>query len=1449
MLIPLISLIICSPFSSSSSSAIKQELISFNDASFPQRLFPEENSHFALQCPLMSEKTSAQHIVWYRDGQPLERHSSQLSIPSIASSDAGLYRCYVSNAFGGAFSPAVNVSVNYFHGFGDEPDSFFDRRVVLNSPINLRPPSLKIGGYMSNLHWAWFKDGQKLNSDDRRYFLSYSGELVVLRADDLAMGIYRVEVHRNLTPVFRARDYRVVAEPSSLPIEPSFDIIYRPRDVKVVIMNTNKGNPPTMATFECVPNLRNALETEIRWLLNSEQLSDSTGHVRFELGGQRLRILDVAQLLVGLAAHSVAIQCKVRIRTVDGAHWMDQADARLDILEKPRLLRPSLAPVVVEKREGDPLQLECHAERAWPRANFSWYFNDQKLENTGAERLVISNLSVNHFGAYQCEATNTAGTDIVPIWVVRHEDANHSTRKTPTFSTDRPTPSEDSQSPIIIQGPQNQSLLIGSKAQLPCQIAPGNDGLMAFWFINNEQIPSAGGDPFHRVFVDANGTMWINQVGPDNTGEYRCTARTTVGGGVERARQTAWLSIIEKPAMVQNVRAELTNSTGQERILVHWTPGFDGNSPVVKWSVEMRTKPTGQLTVFWSDWELAIELFSPAKLVASSDCCETFVENVRPAATAEFRVIAHNKFGVGKPSLPSQNVKMPQRPPTAVPTKVHASARSSQSVMVQWQPPEHGETNEESDIRGYLVRYRLSGYSTADWNDRNVSDGLARNVLIEPLITWREYDVQVAAYNDRGLGVFSRPVTVTTLEGLPLQAPQNVHVKVINSTAILLAFDPPNQQMILGVNLGYRIELWEGPPALFNQPSHVERLVPAFSRIEHQIERLKKFARYNLTVLCFTAPGDGPRSDPVEFQTAEDLPGPVRSLEPLDVFSESALVQWEAPVEPNGIIQKYLLAWTENGSNKRRDVEISGHQHNYSIEGLLAQTKYTVELTAFTKIGAGLMVETRFESGVPPELPSPPTGLSVAEIMATKARIHFVPGSDGHAPIRKWLIEARIGHSSAFVPLAEFRPLHRGTNLLSLDTLRPNTAYQIRLPPFGHRKSFGQKRTSDTQISLAWTPLTGWEWSGEGPHDFVLEYGGISLATLSPNQTEVERAFEQLKMAQFVIPGGAKIHQYQLSGLRPFSLYQFRILSRNRVGQSRPGDVVNATTFEGVPSVAPALRAKLNAQGGIEVHWDQLELDQANGLIVAYKVRLRADDGELLEREVSSSEARTVVNFPSTTLRPYTKYAVTVSAGTVVGEGPVQERPIMLETPQDVTDSPSNVSFVYKSPTELRLGWTTPSHPNGQILHYGVLMWRNGDQRPAIPFTEVPANLNQFMATQLLPETVYNFALNAQTAVGWGAERVLRVRTGKQSAPLPIPPVPQRDTSTAQSSTALHLIWDSLDNTNSSNSNNNVDESNSPARAIELAWQRTNHQPQHEWITVDECIPVERHRHTVKRCS
>lgn len=86
----------------------------------------------------------------------------------------------------------------------------------------------------------------------------------------------------------------------------------------------------------------------------------------------------------------------------------------------------------------------------------------------------------------------------------------------------------------------------------------------------------------------------------------------------------------------------------------------------------------------------------------------------------------------------------------------------------------------------------------------------------------------------------------------------------------------PFVQMVPGVNLGYKVQLWNGTSD--SQPVLTERLNPAVGRIQRTLGGLKKYGHYNLTVLCFTAPGDGPKSEPVEFRTAEDLPGPVGGL-------------------------------------------------------------------------------------------------------------------------------------------------------------------------------------------------------------------------------------------------------------------------------------------------------------------------------------------------------------------------------------------------------------------------------------------------------------------------------------------------------------------------------------------------------------------------------------------
>lgn len=159
------------------------------------------------------------------------------------------------------------------------------------------------------------------------------------------------------------------------------------------------------------------------------------------------------------------------------------------------------------------------------------------------------------------------------------------------------------------------------------------------------------------------------------------------------------------------------------------------------------------------------------------------------------------------------------------------SARSSSEIITQWQPPL--EEHRNGQILGYIIRYRLYGYNDSPWTIRNITNEAQRNYLIQELITWKDYIVQIAAYNNMGVGVFNEGAKIKTKEGIPGEKlkyciihlrhlfncfnfdkilveapPTNVRVKAINSTAIQVWWTPPNPQQINGINQGYKIQAW-----------------------------------------------------------------------------------------------------------------------------------------------------------------------------------------------------------------------------------------------------------------------------------------------------------------------------------------------------------------------------------------------------------------------------------------------------------------------------------------------------------------------------------------------------------------------------------------------------------------------------------------------------------------
>ena len=139
------------------------------------------------------------------------------------------------------------------------------------------------------------------------------------------------------------------------------------------------------------------------------------------------------------------------------------------------------------------------------------------------------------------------------------------------------------------------------------------------------------------------------------------------------------------------------------------------------------------------------------------------------------------------------------------------------------------------------------------------------------LHVFQEYEIAVAAYNVMGEGVYSSYIRVRTQEGIPDEPPMNVVAEAVNSTAVVMSWDPPDPQFINGINQGYKIAARET-----QRPDDVMRIViPSdtsniYGRQTAHVAGLKKYTDYELTVLCFTSKGDGPETSAVTVRTNED---------------------------------------------------------------------------------------------------------------------------------------------------------------------------------------------------------------------------------------------------------------------------------------------------------------------------------------------------------------------------------------------------------------------------------------------------------------------------------------------------------------------------------------------------------------------------------------------------
>uniref|UniRef100_A0A8C2GQ62 Sidekick cell adhesion molecule 2b n=1 Tax=Cyprinus carpio TaxID=7962 RepID=A0A8C2GQ62_CYPCA len=999
--------------------------------------------------------------------------------------------------------------------------------------------------------------------------------------------------------------------------------------------------------------------------------------------------------------------------------------------------------------DGMSVILHCETSGA-PRPAITWQKGERVLASGSVQlprftllesgSLLISPSHISDVGTYTCMASNSRGIDEASADLV-------------VWARTR-----------ITNPPQDQSVIKGTKATMTCGVTHDPSVSVRFVWEKDGQVIIPQSLP--RLRLDVNGTLHISQTWSGDIGTYTCRV-TSVGGNDSRS---AHLRVRQLPHAPENPSAVLS-TTEKRAINLTWAKPFDGNSPLIRYILEVSENN--------APWTVLLASIEPESAAVT-------VNGLIPARSYQFRLCAVNDVGKGQFSKETDRVSLPEEPPSAPPQNVIASGRTNQSIMIQWQPPP--ESHQNGILRGYIIRYRLTGLPV-DIQYKNISNPDVTNLLLEDLIIWTNYEIEVAAYNGAGLGVYSHKVTEWTLQGVPTIAPGNVKAEPVNSTTIRFTWTAPNPQFINGINQGYKLLAWE--PGKEDEMTIVT-VRPNFQDSVHvgHITGLKKFSEYFTSVLCFTTPGDGPRSPPRRLRTHEDTPGAVGHLSFTEILDTSLKVSWRDPNEKNGVLTGQLL--TNISEYNRTNTRVTHYLPNvtleYRVTGLTALTTYTIEVAGMTSKGQGQLSSSTISSGVPPELPGPPTNLAISNIGPRSVTLQFKPGYDGKTSISRWQVKAQVGVTGENEDWVMVHQLANEPDARSLEVsgLNPYTFYRFRMrqvnivgtsppsqpsrkiqtlqaPPDMAPANVTLRTASETSLWLRWVPLPEWEYNGNPDSvGYRVQYsrtGAQSKALLHIIADRLEREFT-------------------IEDLEEWTEYEVRVQAINGIGAGPWSQPVRGRTRESVPSCGPTnVSAFATTSSSILVRWFEVPEPDRNGLILGYKVVYKEKDSDS-PLQFWTVEGNASHSVQLTGLGKYVLYEIQVLAFTRIGDGRPSSPSILERTLDDVPGPPVVILFPEVRTTSVRLIWQPPSQPNGIILAYQITYRLNSTNSNTATFDVLNSSARQYTVTGLRPESVYVFRIRAQTRKGWGeAAEALVVTTEKRARPQPTsrPTVPQEN--------------------------------------------------------------------------
>ncbi|XP_040534331.1 receptor-type tyrosine-protein phosphatase F isoform X21 [Gallus gallus] len=436
----------------------------------------------------------------------------------------------------------------------------------------------------------------------------------------------------------------------------------------------------------------------------------------------------------------------------------------------------------------------------------------------------------------------------------------------------------------------------------------------------------------------------------------------------------------------------------------------------------------------------------------------------------------------------------------------------------------------------------------------------------------------------------------------------------------------------------------------------------------------------------------------------------------------------------------------------------------YSIGGLSPFSEYEFRVIAVNNIGRGPpseLVEARTGEQAPS---SPPLKVQARMLSASTMLVQWEQPEEPNGQIRGY----RVYYTTdSHLPLSMWQKHNTDdSHLTTVGSLITGTTYSIRVLAFtsvgdgppsdiiqvktqqgvpAQPADFQAEAESDTRILLTWLPasqerITKYEllyWEGEDGVQQKVEFDPTS--------------------------------SYAVEGLKPDTLYKFRLGAHSELGVGVYTPTVEARTAQSMPS-APPRKVEVESVNStaIRVSWKLPISNKQHGQIRGYQVtyvKLENNEprGQPVIKDVMLSEAQwraedsvdheTVIGG----LLPETTYSVTVAAYTTKGDG-ARSKPKVITTTGAVFAKNFRVNAVMK--TSVLLSWEVPD-----------------SYKSAVPFkilynsqsVEVDGHSMKKLISDLQPDTDYSFVLMNRGNSAGGLQHLVSIRTAPdvlQSKPI-----------------------------------------------------------------------------------